>query len=50
MSGRLQSVAIAIREYAAYERVTLFGMGDKFHPGCNLASMIRITKKEKSNA
>ena len=50
MSSRLQSVAIAICEYAANERVKLFGMGGKFHPGCNLASMIRITKKEKSNA
>ena len=50
MSAQLQSVAIAILEYVANERVTLFGMGDKFHPGCNLASMIRITKKEKSNA
>lgn len=50
MSAQLQSVAIAFFECIAKERVTLFSMGGKFCPGCNLAPMIRSSKKEKSNA
>ena len=50
MRAQLQSVAIAICEYIANERVTFIAMGGKFRPGCNLAPMIRSSKKEKSNA
>ena len=50
MSAQLQSVAIAIFECIANEWVTLFDMGGKFRPGCNLVPMIRSPKQEKSNA
>lgn len=47
---RCNGVAIRIWEFIANEGVALFNGRRNICPGCNLAPMIRRSKKEKSNA